>query len=132
MALRPKIIKELVERNLVDKIALDFKAPDYKFKKLSASNHYHKLISTIKFLIEENFDFEVRTTVHTELLDTSDINYIIDDLVELSYQGIYYLQNFLDVPTIDKLPPQTQHLNIKDLKQSIPLSFRNFPKLANS
>ena len=57
------------------------------------------MISTIKHLLGINFNFEVRTTVNADLLDFEDINKIIEKLYRLGYNGIYYIQNFLQTST---------------------------------
>ena len=38
----------------------------------------------------------VRTTIHSDLLNEKDINFICDDLKQRGYNKKYYLQNFLD------------------------------------
>ncbi len=57
------------------------------------------MINTIKHLLSINFNFEVRTTVNADLLDFEDINKIIEKLYRLGYNGIYYIQNFLQTST---------------------------------
>jgi pyruvate formate lyase activating enzyme len=47
-------------------------------------------------LIDNSIDFEVRTTIHNDLLDVNDINKIIKDLKQRGYNKNYYLQKFLD------------------------------------
>ena len=90
-----KQIKELIELNLLDYMAIDFKAHKDKFYAITKKNLYHKFIDTIKFLISINFDFELRTTVNSQLLNEEDINIMIDVLIKLGYTNTYYLQNFL-------------------------------------
>ena len=63
--------------NLIDYIAIDFKSPKDKFKDLVNSCVYDTIIKTIQYLINIDFDFELRTTVNTKLLDENDINSII-------------------------------------------------------
>jgi pyruvate formate lyase activating enzyme len=58
-------------------------------------------------LISSDIDFEVRTTLHADLLNEEDINFIIDDLKKRGYQKEYFIQNFLE----------TEH-NIGNLKAS--------------
>ena len=46
---------------------------------------------------------EVRTTVHTDLMDEDDVNAIIHDLESRGYQGTHAIQNFThsdDRPTL--------------------------------
>lgn len=90
-----KLIKELIESNLLDYMAIDFKSPKYKFKEVTETSIYDKVIKTIQYLIEIDFDFELRTTVNTKLLDENDINMMIQEISSLGYQKTYYIQNFL-------------------------------------
>ncbi len=89
-------IKQLLDLNLLDFIALDYKAPKDKFLKITHSNNYEEFSKTLNFLIKSDVTFEVRTTLHYDLLDENDINIIIDDLIQRGYRNSYYLQNFLD------------------------------------
>lgn len=90
------LVKNLTKKALVDFIAIDFKAPKYKFSQITATNLYEKVIVTIKYLIKIGFDFELRTTINTRLLDEKDINSMIETISCLNYKGIYYLQNFIE------------------------------------
>ena len=94
-----KIIKDLISKNLIDFISLDFKAPKKKFKIVTQKSSYESMINTIKHLLSINFNFEVRTTVNADLLDFEDINKIIEKLYCLGYNSIYYIQNFLQTST---------------------------------
>lgn len=89
-------IKQLLKLNLLDYIALDYKAPEYKFKAITHSNKFEQFSKTLDFLIYSNFDFEVRITLHADLIDEEDINFIISDLKTRGYQKEYFLQNFLE------------------------------------
>ncbi|MEA1955900.1 MAG: anaerobic ribonucleoside-triphosphate reductase activating protein, partial [Campylobacterota bacterium] len=74
-----KQVKELLGLGLVDFIALDYKAPKEKFGKITHSNRYDDFSKTLDLLIDASIEFEVRTTLHNDLLNTDDINYIIKD-----------------------------------------------------
>jgi pyruvate formate lyase activating enzyme len=89
-------IRELINLKLIDYIAIDFKATKDKFKKIVGIGIYDNFIKTIKFLIKIDFNFELRTTVNTNLIDEEDINNIILTISKLGYKNIYYLQNFLE------------------------------------
>jgi len=89
-------IKKLVELDLLDYIALDYKAPQRKFTQITHLNQYDKFSKTLTFLIDFDFDFEVRTTLHNDLLNVNDINTIIQDLVKKGYTKDYYIQKFQD------------------------------------
>jgi pyruvate formate lyase activating enzyme len=122
------IVKNLVKDNLVDYIALDFKAPKEKFEFITKNNNWDKFRETLLFLIKSKINFEVRTTVHTDLLNEKDINEIIDILVSMQYRGKYYLQNFFesDKKTLGNIGKQTKKLDITKLSTKIPIEFRNF------
>jgi pyruvate formate lyase activating enzyme len=106
-------IKELVDLELIDFIALDYKAPHCKFKQITHTNNFKSFEDTLNYLINKQITFEVRTTIHNDLLDENDINFIIDDLVYKGYKDNYYLQSFLDTED-----------NIANIKQS----FKSFEK----
>lgn len=89
-------IKKLIELNLLDYIAIDFKAPKYKFEQIVGISMYDNTIKTIQYLINIDFNFELRTTINKALLDENDINSMIETISNLGYKNIYYLQNFLE------------------------------------
>ena len=124
--LNPDVIKELIEFSLIDFVALDYKAPPKKFQEITKNSSIEKFYTTLDMLIDKNFPFETRTTVHTNLLNEDDINEIIKDLAQRKYSGTYYLQNYLHVEgTMEKLPEFSQPLNLSLLNKNIPIQIRN-------
>ena len=91
-----RLIKELIDSKLIDYIAFDFKALEDNFFKIIQSYAYKKVIETLRYLIKIDFDFELRTTINTNLLDEKDINEMINIISDLGYKKTYYLQNFLE------------------------------------
>ena len=91
-----KNLQSLCESNLIDYIALDYKAPVYKYTEMTKSSKFDEFSKSLKYLINTNINFEVRTTIHADMLYEKDINSIIRDLDSRGYKGNYYLQNFLD------------------------------------
>jgi len=98
-------VKKLIELDLLDFVALDYKAPKEKFTQITHSNKYEEFSKTLDFLIEKNIDFEARTTLHSDLLNSDDINSIIKDLKQRGYKNNYYIQIF-----------QETEINIANLK----------------
>lgn len=92
----PALIKELTLKKLIDFVALDYKAPQEKFQAITLSNKFEEFSKTLDFLLETGFDFEVRTTLHLDLLDEEDINSIAKDLIQRGYTKPYYVQLFRD------------------------------------
>ena len=97
----PKQIQTLCELNLIDYIALDYKAPSYKYQEITKSTQFHEFSKTLQYLINSDMNFEVRTTLHSDLMNENDINNIIKDLQSRTYNKRYYIQNFL--PTDDNI-----------------------------
>ena len=93
--LQPEIVQILTENRLIDYIALDYKAPKEKYYEITKDKHFDRFSKTLNFLINKQFPFEVRTTVHSDLLRVEEINRIIKDLLKRGYQGTYYLQPFV-------------------------------------
>lgn len=92
------IIQQLVDDELVDAVGLDFKAPPKAFSKNTQQSLqlYQLFQQTLQLLVHTpRISLEVRTTVHTDLLTETDINEMIDILVDVGYQGTYYLQPFV-------------------------------------
>lgn len=129
---KPKMVETLVREKLVDYIALDYKAPEAKFKAVTGINHFPKFRQSLAFLCTEaNIPFEVRTTVHTSQLDEEDLNTIVADLSSLGYKGTFHIQNFRcdnARSTLGGLTNQTRLLQKDKLASptDFKLNFRNF------
>lgn len=130
---RPKIIKTLVEKGLVDFIALDYKAPKEKYVEISHHKYFDHFHETLKFLCQTNsVTFEIRTTIHTSLLSEKDILSIMDDLDAQSYSHTYYIQNYHmadGAQSLSSLPMQENLCDVNLLQQqsrAFSIEFRNF------
>ena len=124
--LNPDVIEELINFSLIDFIALDYKAPSAKFQYITQNSNIEKFYKSLDMLIDKKFPFEIRTTIHSKLLDENDINSIILDLNNRKYEGTYFIQNYLHVEdTIDKLPKLSRPMNKNLINNIIPISFRN-------
>ncbi len=123
--LNPSMIMQLVESKLVDYIALDYKAPKEKFFTLTKNRHFDHFSQTLNYLIGNAFPFEVRTTVHSDLLRVEEINRIIQDLHKRGYNGIYYLQKFVyDENTIGKVKAEQNSLDKSQISTQIKVVWR--------
>ncbi len=122
----PKVLKILIENGLVDYIALDYKAPHYKYAELTHYQNFDKFEQSLNLLIRNYLPFEVRTTLHSDLLTPSDINAIIEDLHQKEYLGTYYLQNYLHVEeTIGHTQAPQKMFARNQILKIIPIVFRN-------
>ena len=129
---KPKVVSNLINDNLVDMVAFDYKAPKNKFAEVAGADKWNELSESFQILNNSKIDFEVRTTVHSNIINEEDIFKIIDELYEQNYQKIYALQNyFKDIKTIDNLSNQERIVDIKKIadyakKNKVKIKFRNF------
>ena len=127
--LLPDILQKLLLENQLDYIALDYKAPKDKFLDIVERGDFNEFKQSLEILCKNSVPFEVRTTVHTALLNEDDITKIIDDLQENNFTGNYYLQNYQDSPkTIKPMQKQVRKLDISMITQpdSFSIQMRNF------
>lgn len=67
----PEVIKELIDKKLLDYIAMDVKAPMKKYRKICRSKVDEKaLLESISLIRENDVDYEFRTTFCPQLDDT--------------------------------------------------------------
>ena len=116
----------LCESNLIDYIALDYKAPEYKYKSVTGSNKFEEFSKSLDFLIKGEVGFEVRTTVHADLLNEDDINFIIKDLKKRGYSNDYFLQNFLETEkNIGNIEASKKKFDKTKIENDINIIYRN-------
>lgn len=91
----PEIVKDLIESNLVDYVAMDIKnsEPKYPITTNINVNYFFKVVETFKLLMEKKIDFELRTTLVEEFHTKDDILNIANQ-----FQGApkMYLQKFVE------------------------------------
>lgn len=123
--LNPEMIQVLIENKLVDYIALDYKAPKEKYFEITKDKHFDSFSTTLNFLIQKQFSFEVRTTVHSDLLRVEEINRIIKDLLKRGYSGTYYLQPFVFTEcTIGKIQEEKNAFDTSLLSNELKVVWR--------
>jgi pyruvate formate lyase activating enzyme len=130
--LRPDLLHKFLEERLLDYVALDYKAPSAKFRRVTGTKKHTDFLESLSLLCDQkHIPFEIRTTVHTDLMDENDVADIIHDLDNRGYTGTYFVQNFRadnDRPTLGLLPLQKRHLDVSALPrpQNFSVSYRNF------
>lgn len=118
-------VKELLKLNLLDYVALDYKAPEDKFMQITHSNRYDEFSKTLDLLVKSDIKFEVRTTLHYDLLNVDDINAIINDLIFRGYSSKYYIQKFLlTEDNIGNLPRASASFDESKLSKSLEILWR--------
>jgi pyruvate formate lyase activating enzyme len=122
----PEVLKELIQKELIDYVALDFKAMPEKFEKITQSNLFIPFEKSLLLLLQSSIPFEVRTTVHSEILNKNDILQMISYLENIGYTGNYYIQHFVNgATTIEKLGHSFKELENENLStEKIKVQFR--------
>ncbi|MCP4355053.1 MAG: anaerobic ribonucleoside-triphosphate reductase activating protein [Proteobacteria bacterium] len=90
----PKMIQELIEEDLLDYVALDYKATKDKYEEITGFDKWIDFDRTLDILVknQDKIEFEVRTTWHTSLLDDDDIDSILADLNTRGYNNTFFVQ----------------------------------------
>ena len=96
----PEVIKELLDKKIVDYIAMDIKNEVWKFSESACveldENPY---LESIKILLNSDIDYEFRTTVIKWVHN----NIIIENISKyITWAKAYYLQNYKSWKTLDE------------------------------
>jgi pyruvate formate lyase activating enzyme len=117
----PSMIKELVEKKLIDYIAMDIKAPLEKYEKAAGVNVNKKDIQeSIDIIQNSGIEYEFRTTVVPKLFDRKDAIAIGEWLKDSEK---YFLQQFKSEKTLDK--------SFEKMKSYPPEKLKRFAELMN-
>ncbi len=82
---RPEVIRALLQRKLLDYIAMDIKAPWARYHQLAgAPVSVQRIRQSVELIAASDIDHEFRTTVVTPLLDEEDIEHIRESLPRTS------------------------------------------------
>lgn len=128
---RPETLRKLIEGEVIDYVALDYKAPRESFEAVTGRDSFEAFAESSDMLIGSGLDFETRTTVHSHLLDEGDVDAIISDLESRGYRKNYYVQNFVDHgPSVNTLSPLPAHRpldrNRIRFSEQLEVRYRNF------
>ena len=110
----PDILQKLLDKKLIDYVAMDIKGPLYKYSLLAGIEvAVEPIKESINIIKNFNIDYEFRTTICKELLSPNDIRDIAN---LLKGSKAYYLQNFKDGDTILAGKGKFTPYNMKELK----------------
>ncbi|MFA5750029.1 MAG: anaerobic ribonucleoside-triphosphate reductase activating protein [Candidatus Shapirobacteria bacterium] len=98
----PEIIKKITELNLVDYVAMDIKASLDKYSEVvGVKVNKENILKSINLLIQDNIDYEFRTTITQEQLNNFDIEEIgklLKGSKKYVLQKYIYRENKKDLP----------------------------------
>jgi len=106
----PKMLKSLIDKKLVDYIAMDIKGPKERYSEFAGMKvDVKKIQKSIDILKEGKIDYEFRSTIVPTLHKKEDV---IEMAKWIRGAKRYYLQNFLPEKTVDpsfeKIKPYPQ------------------------
>ncbi len=116
----PKVLEKLLSANLVDYVALDFKALAKNFYHVTQSDLFTKFEKSLNILLSASIPFEVRTTFHSTLLELDELISMVHYLGNKKYKGIYYIQHFLNhCETLGDVGNDYRRVRVEDLKSDL-------------
>ena len=123
--LRPDVLASLLAEGLLDRVALDYKAPASRFHAVTGTKAYARFERSLDILCKQDtVPFEVRSTIHSSLLDENDILDMAHDLARRGYRGTYAVQRAIagpDRPTLGDLPADMRAIDVTRLVRLSPL-----------
>jgi pyruvate formate lyase activating enzyme len=121
-AMRPDIIAALLEENLLDYVALDYKAPSSEMIRICGGGSEHRFWESFHILQKHTVNFEVRTTFHPELLTEDQIITMANRLKSEGYTRSFYVQLFREgVQTLGNFPSSERIINYSLLERYVTL-----------
>lgn len=121
-AMRPDVIEKLLHEDLLDYVALDYKAPSSRMRDICGGGNEHHFWESFYLLQSSKVTFEVRTTFHPDLLDESEIIAMSKRLTHNGYRSAFYVQMFKSgVTTLGNMDPSMRNVDYERLKPYITL-----------
>ncbi len=121
----PKLLVKLLQNRLINFVSLDFKAPQEKFQMITKSEFYDSFLNSLAILINSNIEYEVRTTLHSDLLDEYDINNMQKVLAAHGYTKTFFIQDFLETKNFGGLIKSGQFFDREKLDRKLDILFRD-------
>lgn len=101
---RPDVLQSILNKKTIDFISLDFKAIPADFFKVTGSKLFNRFEKSLELLISSDIPFEIRTTIHNDLISVVNLNKMIAFVYSKGYKGKYYIQHFINnLPTLGKI-----------------------------
>jgi pyruvate formate lyase activating enzyme len=130
---RPEMIAALLDAELLDMVALDYKClPEHAEVLLGTAKFMPLFEDSLRRLIAagDGLRFEVRTTFYSSLQSDGDLARMIEYLGDIGYRGVYYVQNIVSTgeKTLGHIPPPTRVIDTAALPapRGFSIKYRNF------
>lgn len=92
----PELVSKMLNEGLVDFVAIDFKCLSEKSKLFyNDSSCYDRFLETLGMMIDQSdVEYEVRTTVHEDVINIDELSNMCKILVDMGYNKPYGIQQF--------------------------------------
>jgi len=115
----PAVLKKLLDARLIDTVALDFKALPGNYEKVTGADLFLPFAESLSLLIQSETPFEVRTTLHSELISVDYFQQMMSYLQSRHYKGHYYIQPYRNnVPVLGHLNYSTPEFDVSRFSTS--------------
>lgn len=125
--MRPDVLDVLLKEELIHFVALDYKTTQAHWENLCGGGSEMLFWKSFELLQSRGISFEVRTTVHTELIDELTLIEMAAKLEASGYRGQYALQSFVNgCETLQSLSADTSVWSVEKLQThfSLPIIHR--------
>lgn len=114
----PEMLQELIDKKLIDYIAMDIKAPlEYYEKAVNVQTDFKKLQESVKIIMSCDLPYEFRTTVVPGILDEEDFYKMGEDIRGAKK---WYLQSFKsDTDLVDPSYAGKSSYTSQDMKKFV-------------
>ena len=120
--MRPDIIASLIALELIDYAALDYKAPDVKMTQICGAGSEKRFWESFELLKGSDVAYEVRTTLHPDLLSDDEIIAMAKVLEERGYEREFYVQLFQEASaTLGELTSSSRLIDSMLLEEYVTL-----------
>ncbi|MHB8100162.1 MAG: anaerobic ribonucleoside-triphosphate reductase activating protein [Sulfuricurvum sp.] len=120
--MRPDVIASLITLELIDYVALDYKAPDTKMGQICGGGSEKRFWESFELLHGSHILYEVRTTLHPDLLRDEEIIAMATVLKNKGYEKEFYVQIFQEgSETLGQLPSASRRMDFKLLADYVTL-----------
>ncbi|MCK4553658.1 anaerobic ribonucleoside-triphosphate reductase activating protein [Candidatus Parcubacteria bacterium] len=113
----PKMIKKLIDKKLINYIAMDMKAPKNKYEKIvGVPVDFNKIEKSVKIIMESGLPYEFRTTIVPGLLNKKDDIGKIAKIIKGADK--WYLQQFKsDTDLVNKKMEKVEPYSARELEE---------------
>ena len=119
------MVKELIDEGLIDLFAIDYKAPHAKYDQVTGIDpKYYNVLKTIELVANSGVDYDIRSTIHTDLLSKEDIFTMVEELKSVGVNK-YAMQGYMHSDGVyDKTLKEDYSFQlISEIKEDVENSF---------